>query len=236
MISLQPTGTGVHVFATGVRNGDGLAFAPDGTLWTAVNERDNIAYPFHHRLRREQRRVRPGHPGLRQRPSPGRTGAPHARAPCGLAVLQSRSRRRSRSGRNCCALPDPPFDRDAQTNPTGARLDCASLAPIERGLPAHSAPLGFHFLEGSRLPSPWTGGAVVAVHGSWDRQPPRPPAVLWLPWEASTHTVGAPIALISGFQLASGDRWGRPVDVVPGPDGALYVSDDTAGAIYRIVP
>ncbi|MFZ0383071.1 MAG: hypothetical protein WAL38_34940, partial [Solirubrobacteraceae bacterium] len=125
---------------------------------------------------------------------------------------------------------------DAQTNPTGARLNCASLAPIERGLPAHSAPLGFHFLEGSRLPAPWTGGAVVAVHGSWDRQPPRAPAVLWLPWDASTHTLGAPIALISGFQLASGDRWGRPVDAVPGPDGALYVSDDTAGAIYRIVP
>jgi glucose/arabinose dehydrogenase len=42
--------------------------------------------------------------------------------------------------------------------------------------------------------------------------------------------------LIGGFQNADGSRWGRPVDVVPGPDGALYVSDDNAGAIYRIVP
>ena len=48
VISVQPNGSDVHVFATGVRNGDGLSFAPDGTLWTAVNERDNIAYPFHH--------------------------------------------------------------------------------------------------------------------------------------------------------------------------------------------
>jgi glucose/arabinose dehydrogenase len=42
------------------------------------------------------------------------------------------------------------------------------------------------------------------------------------------------ITLVSGFQEADGSRWGRPVDVVPGPDGALYVSDDLAGAIYRL--
>jgi len=48
VISVQPNGSGVRVFATGIRNGDGLSFAPDATLWTAVNERDNIAYPFHH--------------------------------------------------------------------------------------------------------------------------------------------------------------------------------------------
>ncbi|MBV8987723.1 MAG: hypothetical protein JO372_04095, partial [Solirubrobacterales bacterium] len=128
------------------------------------------------------------------------------------------------------------FDRDAQTNPGGTRLDCAKLAPIERGLPAHSAPLGFHFLQRSSLPSPWSSGAVVAVHGSWDRVPPRAPAVLWLPWESSARTLAGAITLVGGFQDSSGARWGRPVDAVPGPDGALYVSDDTAGAIYRILP
>jgi glucose/arabinose dehydrogenase len=60
--------------------------------------------------------------------------------------------------------------------------------------------------------------------------------VLWLPWESSQHTLGAPVTLVSGFQFANGNRWGRTVDAVPGPDGALYVSDDTAGAVYRIVP
>jgi hypothetical protein len=40
----------------------------------------------------------------------------------------------------------------------------------------------------------------------------------------------------TGFQQPDGKRWGRPVDAVPGPDGALYVSDDQAGAIYRLVP
>jgi glucose/arabinose dehydrogenase len=129
-----------------------------------------------------------------------------------------------------------PFDRDAQTNPRGNKLNCASLVPIERGIPAHSAPLGFHFLEGSALPAPWSNGAIVAAHGSWDRTPPRAPAVLWFPWEAGARTLGNQVNLVTGFQAANGTRWGRPADAVPGPDGALYVTDDTAGAVYRIVP
>jgi glucose/arabinose dehydrogenase len=115
-------------------------------------------------------------------------------------------------------------------------MNCAQLAPIERGLPAHSAPLGFHFLEGSKLPSPWSHGAVVAGHGSWDRQPPRPPVIYWMPWESKAKTLGPAIPLVAGFQNADGSRWGRPADAVAGPDGALYVTDDTAGAVYRIVP
>jgi glucose/arabinose dehydrogenase len=131
---------------------------------------------------------------------------------------------------------NPPFDDDAQTNPGGKALDCAKLPRINRGIPAHSAPLGFHFLEGSRLPAPWRNGAVVGVHGSWDRTPPRAPAVLWMPWEAKGRTLGPARTLVGGFQHSDGSRWGRAVDAVPGPDGALYVSDDAAGAIYRIVP
>lgn len=115
-------------------------------------------------------------------------------------------------------------------------MDCGALTPIEVGLAAHSAPLGLDFLEGSEIGAPWTGGAVVAVHGSWDRQPPRPPAVLWMAWDSTSETLQPAITLVSGFQEADGTRWGRPVDAVPGPDGALYVSDDTAGAVYRLMP
>jgi len=60
--------------------------------------------------------------------------------------------------------------------------------------------------------------------------------VLWLAWDAARHTLKPAITLVDGFQNATGDRWGRPVDAVAGPDGALYVSDDTAGAVYRLVP
>jgi glucose/arabinose dehydrogenase len=134
------------------------------------------------------------------------------------------------------SLAGVPFVADAVTNPGGIHLDCAALPPVEAGLPAHSAPLGMSFLEGSPIPAPWSGGAVVAVHGSWDRQPPRSPAVLWMAWDAAKHTLEPAVTLVTGFQNADGSRWGRPVDAVPGPDGALYVSDDTAGAIYRLIP
>jgi len=91
-------------------------------------------------------------------------------------------------------------------------------------------------LEGSKIPAPWSDGAVVAAHGSWDRQPPQAPVVLWLAWNASKGTLSPAVALGSGFENANGSYWGRPVDAVPGPDGALYVSDDSVGAIYRLAP
>ena len=42
--------------------------------------------------------------------------------------------------------------------------------------------------------------------------------------------------LVGGFQDDDGNRWGRPVAAVVGPDGAIYISDDYAGAVYRLAP
>ncbi|HEY0936685.1 MAG TPA: hypothetical protein VGD91_23495, partial [Trebonia sp.] len=139
-------------------------------------------------------------------------------------------------GRPAGSLAALPLAANSATNPGGTRLNCAALAPVEVGLPAHSAPLGLTFLEGSRIPAPWSAGALVAVHGSWDRQPPRPPAVEWLAWNPAGHTLEPAVTLVGGFQNPDGSFWGRPVDAVPGPDGALYVSDDAAGAVYRLAP
>ncbi len=236
VLAYRPDGRRIRVFATGVRNGDGLSFAPDRTLWTAVNMRDQIAYPFHRAY--------------------GSSASAYGQVtPAYVNDHPSDEIARLTPGRNlgwpyCDPDPDthpgvagtafdygnPPFDADAQTNAGGKVLNCAKLPRINRAIPAHSAPLGFHFLHGSKLPAPWRNGAVVGVHGSWDRTPPRAPAVLWMPWEAKGHTLGPARTLVGGFQRSDGSRWGRAVDAVPGPDGALYVSDDTAGAIYRIVP
>jgi glucose/arabinose dehydrogenase len=235
VMAYSPAGKG-RVFATGIRNGDGLSFDPDGELWTAVNERDQIAYPF-----------KRSYGGVADAFGTVITSYVNNHPPDELAKLTA--------GRNLgwpYCDPDPDvkkgalasklryanlsFDADAQTNPGDSKLDCAKLAPLQRGIPAHSAPLGFHFLEGTKLPAPWNGGAVVAVHGSWDRTPPRAPAVLWFPWEAAQQTLGNEVQLVTGFQNPDGSRWGRAVDAVAGPDGALYVSDDTAGAVYRIAP
>jgi glucose/arabinose dehydrogenase len=236
VLAYRPSGRRIRVFATGIRNGDGLSFAPDGTLWTAVNMRDDIAYPFHRAYGSTADAY-------------GKVMTPYVadHPPDEIARLTP--------GRNlgwpyCDPDPDvhpgvagtamdygnPPFDNDAQTNAGGGALDCAKLPHINRGIPAHSAPLGFHFLQGSKLPAPWRNGAVVGVHGSWDRTPPRAPAVLWMPWESGARTLGPARTLVGGFQHSDGSRWGRAVDAVPGPDGALYISDDAAGAIYRIVP
>ncbi len=236
ILSFSPSGGDMRVFATGVRNGEGLAFAPDGSLWSAVNERDEVTYPFHrafgglseafgHVVRSY---VNEHPPDELARLTPGRDlGWPfcnpdpddHPGEPeLGLHYTNLR------------------FVADAVTNPGERVLDCADLAPLQRGLPAHSAPLGLTFLERSSLASPFSAGAVLAVHGSWDRTVPRAPAVLWLPWEAGERTLGEPVTLAGGFQLPSGARWGRPVDAVPGPEGDLYVTDDLAGAVYRIGP
>ncbi len=236
VLAYRPDGRRIRVFATGIRNGDGLSFAPDRTLWTAVNMRDDIAYPFHRAYGSSTNAYGQvmgayvgDHPSDEiARLTPGRN--------LGWPYCDPDPDRHPGVAGTAFDYGSPPFDDDAQTNAGGTVLNCAKLPRINRGIPAHSAPLGFHFLQGSKLPAPWRNGAVVGVHGSWDRTPPRAPAVLWMPWDAKGRTLGAARTLVGGFQHSDGSRWGRAVDAVPGPDGALYVSDDTAGAIYRIVP
>ncbi len=226
IMAVRPDGTGLRVVERGVRNGEGLAVAPDGTVWTAVNERDNIPYPSHGPA---FGRVIPeyvnNHPPDEVVPvTPGRDlGWPY----CDPDQDHSHP---------AGSLADVPLVPDAATNPGGKALNCAALPPVEIGLPAHSAPLGLTFLEGSKMPAPWSGGALIAAHGSWDRRPPQAPAVLWLAWNAAQGTLRPAVTLVSGFENPDSSFWGRPVDAVPGPDGALYVSDDTAGAIYRLAP
>ena len=223
-------------YASGVRNGEGLAFAPDGSLWTAVNERDQIPYPYHQSYGGGDDAygqvitayVNEHPPDELARLSPGRNlGWPYCNPDPDVTPGSPATTFR---------FADLPFVDDQENNPGGTVLDCARLAPLERGLPAHSAPVGLTFLEGSTVSGKWSRGAVVAVHGSWDRTPPRPPALLWFPWSAATRTLGAPLTLVGGFQSSSGDRWGRPTDAVAGPDGDLYIADDQAGAIYRVGP
>ena len=237
VLAYRPDGRRIRVYATGIRNGDGLSFAPDGTLWTAVNMRDDLAYPFHRAYGNASGdaygKVMPGYVGDHP---PDEIARLTAGRNLGWPYCDPDPDVHPGVAGTAMAYGNLRFDDDAQTNPGGATLDCAKLPHINRGIPAHSAPLGFHFLQGSKLPAPWRNGAVVGVHGSWDRTPPRAPAVLWMPWEAKARTLGPARTLVGGFQRSDGSRWGRAVDAVPGPDGALYVSDDTAGAIYRIVP
>jgi glucose/arabinose dehydrogenase len=232
IMAAAPGGAPARVVETGVRNGEGLAVAPDGTVWTAVNNRDNITYPFHAAYAGHADAFGQAITSYVNEHPPDEVVPVTAGRDLGWPYCNPDQDRSRPAG----SLADVPFAADAVTNPGGRKLDCAALAPVQAGLPAHSAPLGMSFLESSALPAPWRDGAVVAVHGSWDREPPRPPAVLWLAWDSARRTLTPAVTLVGGFQGADGSRWGRPADAVPGPDGALYVSDDTAGAIYRLMP
>ncbi|AEV85891.1 gluconolaconase [Actinoplanes sp. SE50] len=205
ILQAPPGGGRPTVFARGVRNGTGLAIAPDGSVWTAVNNRDNIADPSDGQVKQSYVNDHPLEPLARL--TPGRDlGWPY-----------------------CNPDLDRRFVRDYQLNRDGAKLDCAKLAPIEQGLGAHSAPLGLSF---ATLAAPFGQGALVGVHGSWNRTPPRAPEVSFFAWR--NNALGPQQTLLGGFQDARGNRWGRPVMAVQGPDQALYVSDDLAGAIYRV--
>ncbi|MDX1889414.1 gluconolaconase [Mycolicibacterium sp. 050158] len=212
-----PPGGGPYApFATGVRNGTGLAVAPDGSVWTAVNNRDDVAVPdqgpTYGQVLGDYVGDHP--PESLAKLTPGRElGWPYCNPDGGPANLR--------------------LIRDVQTNADGSKLDCSALPPIEQSMGAHSAPLGMSFVDGS-LPEPYAHGALVGVHGSWNRQPPRAPEVSFFPW--ANGTLGNQQTLVGGFQDADGSRWGRPVDAVVGPDGAVYVTDDAADAIYRLAP
>lgn len=216
IMRIPPDGGPFAPFATGVRNGVGLAVAPDGEVWAAVNNRDNVAVPDKGSSYGQvaQDYVNDHPPESVAKLTPGRElGWPYCNPDGGPADLR--------------------LIRDVQTNADGSKLDCAALPPIEQSLGAHAAPLGMSFVDGA-LPGPYAQGALVAVHGSWNRQPPRAPEVAFFPWQ--NGGLGDQMTLVGGFQNADGSRWGRPVAAVVGPDGATYITDDAADAIYRLVP
>jgi glucose/arabinose dehydrogenase len=104
-----------------------------------------------------------------------------------------------------------------------------SLPPVH-GFRAHNAPLGIAFVRGDGLPDSYRGAALVALHGSWNRTEKDGYRVVSLHWEGDSI---AERDFAVGFER-DGEVIGRPVDVAEGPDGAVYVSDDYAGAVYRI--
>jgi glucose/arabinose dehydrogenase len=98
---------------------------------------------------------------------------------------------------------------------------------------AHAADLGMMFYTGSQFPAKYKNGVFSAQHGSWNRTVPTGAQVMFTPVNED-GTVGETEVFASGWLADSGEYLGRPVDVAQLPDGSILVSDDLAGAVYRI--
>jgi glucose/arabinose dehydrogenase len=118
--------------------------------------------------------------------------------------------------------PDPDFGRPDFCQTT-------ALPTLE--IQAHSATLGLTFYTGGMFPPEYRGDLFVGLHGSWNRSVPTGYKLIRIPMRGGRP--GAPQDFASGW-LQGSRAWGRPVDVITGKDGALYLSDDRAGVIYRI--
>lgn len=114
----------------------------------------------------------------------------------------------------------------------GAPKRCSSTVAPEVKMQAHSAPLGMAFGYGLKFPASFKDVLYVAFHGSWNRLVPTGYKLIGIPFKNGRPS-GEPFDFIAGW-MRGGVVWGRPAGVLAGSDGALYVSDDYAGAIYRI--
>lgn len=100
-------------------------------------------------------------------------------------------------------------------------------------LQPHSAPLGMAFYTGQQFPAEFRNDLFLALHGSWNRAQRTGYKLVRIQFKDG-HATGAYEDFMTGFVTADGQVWGRPVGVVMAPDGAVLISDDGSGTVWRI--
>ncbi len=190
IMRMQANGSGLEVFARGVRNSVGFDWHPETReLWFTDNGRDMLG---------------DDKPGCELNHAPRKDlhfGFPFCHA--------------GDTG-------DPEF---------GHLKACSEFTPPAVKLGAHVAPLGMRFYNGAMFPAAYKNNIFIAEHGSWNRRSKvgyRVMRVVTVQGKPPQQEVFA-----EGW-LQGQSAWGRPADVLVMPDGALLVSDDQAGVIYRI--
>ncbi|MDX5421346.1 MAG: T9SS type A sorting domain-containing protein, partial [Hymenobacteraceae bacterium] len=213
-------GSGGRLFAEGLRNAEGLDFLP-GTndLWVTVNNRDNIAYPFedgsgnYGKVIQDYVDDNPPEEFTYVRDG-GNYGWPF----CNPDPRQG--------------MDNMGHIRDVQLNEDGA-VDCSGMDRISKGIQAHSAPLGLLFTQNTKMPQPYRNGALIALHGSWNRSKATGYKVIYFPWQ--NDKPGEQVDLVGGFLNSdSTEAYSRPVDIAIDPEGSLYISDDKAHVVYKL--
>ncbi len=205
IMRMNTDGSGLEVFARGIRNTVGFDWQPQTReLWFTDNGRDWLGD---------------------DQPPDELNRAPKAGMNFGYPYCHG------------TALSDPEF---------GNKHACKEFTPPVRELGAHVAALGMRFYRGgsgssaagsssagvsSSVPPEYRGQIFIAEHGSWNRSAKSGYRVMLVRLEGGRAVSYTPFA--AGW-LQGQTNWGRPVDVEELPDGSLLVSDDHAGAIYRI--
>ena len=219
-----------------------IAFGPDGWLYVPVGAPCNICEPDSERYANIQRISPDGarrelvargvrntvgfdwHPQTRELwfTDNGRDFLGDDAPPDELNHLSSKEQHFGYPYCHGANLADPEF---------GKKRSCREFRAPAQTLGAHVASLGMRFYNGKQFPETYRGQIFIAEHGSWNRHEKAGYRVSLVRLEGNRAVAYEPFA--EGW-LQGQAVWGRPADVLVAPDGALLVSDDHAGAIYRI--
>jgi glucose/arabinose dehydrogenase len=121
---------------------------------------------------------------------------------------------------------------DVRVSPQDPDQVAKAIAP-DYAVGPHTASLGLAFAEGSTLPAPFTEGAFIGQHGSWNRKPHSGYKVIFVPFSAGKPS-GEPLDVLSGFLNQDEEAMGRPVGVVIDRQGNLLVADDVGNKVWRV--
>ena len=211
------TGASNARYATGIRNAVGLALAPDGQVWSTQHGRDQLGQNWPKLFNDEQNAEKPSEELLRVNEGDD-FGWPYCYHDLELGHL----------------VLAPEYGGDGKQVGRCARKKEPAVA-----FPGHWAPDGLTFYGGTQFPARYRGGAFVAFHGSWNRAP-LPQAgyrVVFVPFKDGKPVGGTTYETFAdGFRNENGaGPQHRPVGVAVGPDGSLYITDDAAGRIWRVM-
>ncbi len=125
--------------------------------------------------------------------------------------------------------------KDKEFDSSGDGIPDTEPTPSHIDIQAHSAPLGLSFISDETWPPEYQDDLLVSYHGYWNRSEPTGYKIARFILDEDGNYQGTE-DFITGWLTENGSILGRPVDIIFGPDGSAYISDDRAGVIYRIFP